>query len=65
MNTQNIKTIEELRNFLLDIGIKYIQYENEIEGKGYSYIILDENINFERYTVREIINKISEKYEGS
>ena len=65
MNIQNIKTIEELRNFLLGIGIKYIRYENKIEGKGHSYIILDENINFKQYTVREIINKISEKYEGS
>lgn len=65
INIQEVKTLEELRSFLLDMGIKYIQYENKIEGKGYSYVILDENINFERYTVREIINKISEKYEGS
>lgn len=64
MNIQNVKTIEELRNFLLDMGIKYIRYENKIEGKGYSYIILNENINFECYTVREIINEMSIRYEG-
>lgn len=55
---QNIKNLEDLRTFLLQMGIKYIQYENEVEGKGYSYIILDENVNFKRYTVREIIQKI-------
>lgn len=64
MNIQNVKTIEELRNFLLDIGIKYIRYENEVEGKGCSYIILDENINFKRYIVKEIINEMSSRYEG-
>ena len=62
MIIDNINSLESLREYLVNKGIKYIRYKNEIEGKGYSYILLDENINFTRYTVRDIINKISEQY---
>lgn len=62
MIIDNINSLESLREYLANKGIKYIRYKNEIEGKGYSYILLDENINFTRYTVRDIINKISEQY---
>lgn len=62
LNIEAIQSTEKLREYFLKLNIRYIRYENKIEGNGYSYILLDENAEFERYTVREMINKISENY---
>lgn len=35
----------DVRRVLLKNGIKYIRYENKYETKGFSYCILDENVN--------------------
>lgn len=61
LNIEPFNSIIELREYFLKMDIKYITYKNEIEGKGYSYILLDENdeaFTLKRYTIREIINKI-------
>lgn len=66
LNIDSIKSIIDLRNYFVNIGIKYIAYENKIEGKGMSYIILDENdtsFHLQRFTVREILNRLENKYE--
>lgn len=62
MKIDEIKSIEKLRDYILDKGFKYIRYMNEIEGNDYSYILLDDHYQFERHTVREIIRKISINY---
>lgn len=62
MKIDKIKSIEKLREYILDKGFKYIRYMNEIEGDGSSYILLEDHHKFERYTVREVIKKMSMCY---
>lgn len=63
MKIEKLTTIENLRDYLIRKGYKYIRYMNEIEGDGTSYILLEDHHKFERYTVREIIKKMELYYE--
>lgn len=43
--------MSDIRETLLNNGIKYIRYENKYESPGVSYCILDENINIIEFTL--------------
>lgn len=63
LKIENISTIEDLRDYIISKGYRYIRYMNEIEGDGYSYILMENHHKLKRYTVREIIKKMELYYE--
>lgn len=56
-NIDNCENEEELRDFLLENNIKYIEYDNIIESNGISFVILDEFElnNIEEYNLYEFL----------
>ena len=50
-------TEEDVRRVLLKNGIKYIRYENKYETKGFSYCILDEEINKIGFTLYDFLTE--------
>ena len=50
-------TEEDVRRVLLKNGIKYIRYENKYETKGFSYCILDEEINKIEFTLYDFLTE--------
>ena len=50
-------TEEDVRRVLLKNGIKYIRYENKYETKGFSYCILDEEINKLEFTLYDFLTE--------
>jgi len=57
-NIRYSKSPEEIANILVDSGIQFIRYKNEIEFRGYSYCILDDRIPIYRMTIDEALEGV-------
>lgn len=62
---KDCKTLEDIREKLVNDGIKFIRYKNVIEGKGYSYILLTSEHELIKHTVEDLLYKIGELIQNS
>lgn len=65
-DSSECKSLEEIRKKLISNGYEYIRYKNEVEGNGYSYILLSDNHKIKKHKIGDLfyrINNLLQTYE--